>query len=156
MSRIETRHMWFWNGCEIWGSLLHSPLLNPDKRFALDLFGLLVSKSNIIHFTFCFPTIVGDSCRPQWCLDFDSEIETLKDALMLLFVAVISMVAVILKPAVHRVLVSRFERRYCCCFLLLLGCCCFLFLWTNPAALAWSRDGVCVRGTRPPVFLTFH
>lgn len=36
------------------GSFLLSPLLHPDKRFALDLFALLVSKSNIIHFTFYF------------------------------------------------------------------------------------------------------
>lgn len=77
MSSIESHHACF---CDIRGSFLHSPLLNPDKRFALDLFALLMSKSNIIHFTFYFWTIVGDGCRPRWAntdvwTAFDSEVQ---------------------------------------------------------------------------------
>lgn len=101
MSSIESHHTCF---CDIRGSFLHSPLLNPDKRFALNLFALLMSKSNIIHFTFYFWTIVGDGCRPRWAntdvwTAFDSKVQNSQDALILLFVAgVVIMMVMIYTP----------------------------------------------------------
>lgn len=112
MSSIESHHTCFWNRCDIRGSFLHSPLLNPDKRIALDLFALLVSKSNIIHFTFYFSTIVDDGCCPRWAntdvwIAFDSEVQNLQDALILLFVAVVVIMTVmILNP-------KRFTECWC-------------------------------------------